>query len=96
MTETCIEIPFVRKFPSGNGAVQTVLRPENIGLLAKRFIAAGGSYTVEIMPNARVRLSACDPGLCELFGCDTDNGPAMIDAIDRLIIHSQQFIQRAN
>lgn len=96
MSETVIEIPFLRKFPTGNGGFQTVPRPENIGLLAKRFLRAGGWYTVELLPHNRVRLAACDPGLGEIFGCWTDNGPAMVDAIDRLVIDSQQFIQRAN
>ena len=96
VTETMIPVPFLRRFPTGNGDVQTILRPENIGLLAKRFLRAGGWYTVEILPTLRVRLAACDPGLGVLFGCDTDNGPPMMDAVDQLILDSQQFIQRPN
>jgi hypothetical protein len=84
------EIPFIRSFANGTTRLTTVDRGEELYGLACQFIAAGGRYMVMKMDDGAVELVAAlgngagnEPTgvACET----TEDGPPMLDAIDRLV-----------
>jgi hypothetical protein len=92
-------IPFIRSFPNGTTRLATVDRGEEMYALACQFIAAGGRYLVMKMPDESVELVAAlgnGPGkeptgvACET----TEDGPAMLDAVDRLVRESVARLDR--
>lgn len=85
------EIPFIRSFPSGTTRLTTIDRGKELYGLACQFIAAGGRYMVMKMDDGEtVELVAAlgnGPGKEPTgIACETtEDGPPMLDAIDRLV-----------
>src|SRR5512139_3356597 len=81
-------IPFIRAFPNGRQQVQTIRRPIGIHLLACQFLTRGGRYLIAAHGDGTVELVAATAGqgeLCKLAEERVENGPALIDAVDRLV-----------
>lgn len=92
------EIPFIRTLPDGTTKVTTVDRGKEIGALASHFLAAGGRYLVMKMPDETVEMVAVLSNGDEeptAVACETtEDGPPMLDAIDRLVRDSVQRVGR--
>jgi hypothetical protein len=87
-----ITVSFIQRYPTGKGSIQTIPRPEAIGLRALTFLAAGGWYIAEILTSGGVKLSATDANMRELVTLDSSNSPELLDAVDALINRSQAFL----
>lgn len=88
-------IPFIRLFPDGHRAVQEVIRPFDIQSIAERFILVGGRYCCGVMDDGQAKLTAVlgiDDKTHEIAVELCDNGPAILDATDRLIRNSVKHI----
>lgn len=85
-------IPFIRAFPDGHQVLSEIERPSDIQALANRFIAHGGRYLVAVLSDEEVRLVAATMGrdgeTVEMASEVTANGPAILDAVDRLVRNS--------
>ena len=73
-----------------NGQRKTVLieRPSEIEALADKFIAGGGWFECEVLTTGQVSLTACmnrDDGDNDLEIEVVNNGPDVVDAVDRLV-----------
>lgn len=83
------EIPFIRAYPGGRRSLHTIDRGPAMYALASRFIAAGGRYLTAIMGPDHVSLVAAMEGeggrLIKVAHEDAPNGPALPDAVDRLV-----------
>ena len=52
-------LPFVRQFPDGKRVLSEVTCSPLVEQLGFEFIAAGGRYVCEIMPDGMARIAAC-------------------------------------
>jgi hypothetical protein len=82
-------IPFVRQYPSGRLGFQEVERPQSIEAKAMAFLNAGGTYFSFLTPEGKAQITAVigdsgKPVAQEL----SENGPELLEAIDRLIEES--------
>jgi hypothetical protein len=89
-------IPFTQYvLPRGFKKAVAVNRPAAIADMAERFLAAGGRYECEVLTTGEVSLTAVmnvddEPQDVEIEICP--NGPAVMDATDRLIAASLKHI----
>lgn len=92
-------IPFVRQFPNGRRALSEFRAPPDVEMLAGKFIALGGAYVCEILPDEKARIAACLPG--KLPGEDqrdveeetVENGPPLAAAVERLVRASVKHVE---
>lgn len=94
-------IPFTQFLrPSGKTKDTWIEMSDEVELLARRFIEAGGSYTSEMLHDGEV-------SLCAVFKPDPDdleptdiacviamNGPDIPDAVEQLIRESFDYLQK--
>ena len=91
-------IPFIRKLPNGRRSLQEITRPDEIELLGQRFIAHDGRYLIEIQTDLKVHLTAIIDidGEVQAVATETcDNGPELLEAVDRLVRVSEEKIPAA-
>lgn len=85
-------IPFIRAYPNGDYVMQTIERPGAIDFMAGRFIANGGRYFIAVMNDGDVRMDAAiavpDGTLHTLATEQVENGPEVVEAVDRLVRES--------
>lgn len=94
-----MSIPFIRGFPSGARSLQDITRPFQIERKAKKFIAHGGRYLIEIQTDGKVSLIA----IIDVNGTAKDvarelcdNGPDLPLAVDALVLESVQHIPKTS
>lgn len=87
-----ILVSFLRKLPNNKACIQTIPRPNRIGVEALRFLACGGWYLSEKLASGGVRLSATDSELRELTSLECANDATLVDHVDLLIQRSQSFL----
>lgn len=92
-----MELPFVRQFPNGRRGLSTVEVADDVGHMGKKFIALGGAYVCEILPSGYARIAACVQGEdgkqidVEQDACE--NGPNLIEAVERLVRASVKHVE---
>lgn len=85
-------IQFTRVFPNGrNALVEIDGRSAEVEALAQRFIKSGGQYLIMVKPGGTAVLAAGifvggEPD--EAATEKAENGPALMDAVDRLVRQS--------
>jgi hypothetical protein len=93
------EIPFTQYLrPDGKRTATVIDMPQEIYDLAQQFIAAGGSYTSELLPGN-------DVSLCAEFDVEGErrdivclvcfNDGSVPDSVDDLVRESVEYLQRA-
>lgn len=91
-------IPFLRHFPNGRTAQETITRPPKVERMAQRFCRAGGRYLITIHPSGEVELVAAMPvamGQVDCFATATCfNDPVLPEAIDQLVRDSLKELER--
>ncbi len=91
-----MSIPFTQYvLPNGRRREESIERPAEIEELAQRFIASGGRFECEILTTGHVSLTAVkeiddEPQDVEIVLCQ--NGPGILDAVDRLVRQAQTHI----
>lgn len=88
-------IPFIRKYPNGRRGLQEIARDPAIESLAAEFIDHAGRYLCEIMPEGKSHLMAIidkADGCVKVADELVDNGPELLEAVDRLITESVKHI----
>ncbi len=93
-----MSIQFIRQYPNGRRAWAEFTTGRTVEDQARKFIASGGAYVCEITADGNARLAAC----IQVDGKQQDvatevcaNGPALRDAVDRLIICSIPHIKES-
>ncbi len=89
-------IPFIRVFPNGRNGLTEISRSAEIEKIAARFIDAGGRYLIMVEADGAVKLAAAvmlPDG--EPDEAAAENGPALLDAVDRLVRKSVEHPQIA-
>jgi len=77
--------------PSGRARDEYITRPAEIEALADKFKASGGWYEAEILTTGEVSFTACKMVDGEARDVEIEicaNGPAVYDAVDRLVKRS--------
>ena len=77
--------------PNGHKRDEFIDRPAEIEALADKFVASGGWYEAEILRTGEVSFTACRRVDGEPQDIDIEvvpNGPAVLDAVDRLVRRS--------
>lgn len=74
------------------GTTEYVARDAHTEALATRFLQAGGWYLIHKVGD-NVRLTCADMNLDVLTGLEIKNGPDLGQAIDDLVLKSQDFIK---
>lgn len=91
-------IPFTQYLrPDGRRQIVEIDRSAEIEELASQFIAAGGAYECEELTTGHASLTAVHPD-CETGDCAIEvvmNGPAVPDAVDRVVRRSIEWLKRA-
>lgn len=92
-------LPFVRQLPNGQRVLTEFdCKDDEVELLGKKFIALDGAYLIEILPDATVRIAACQfihgkQADVEVMICG--NGPELIEAVHDLVRASQKHLASA-
>lgn len=89
-------IPFIRVFPNGRNGLTEITRSADIEALAHRFIAHDGRYLIMIADDGAVKLAAVvlrDGEPDEVAAETCDNGPKLLEAVDRLVRKSAEHPQ---
>ncbi len=92
-----MSLPFVRQYPGGRRVLSEVSLFPAIENLGQYFIASGGKYLCEILPNGQARLAACLLIEGEQRDVEVevvDNGPMLMDAVNRLVGNSVTHVPR--
>jgi hypothetical protein len=91
------EIPFTQFLrPSGERRQTFIDMPREVALLAKRFLEEGGRYTSEMIRPGEVNLCAeftIDDERRDIVSLIAQNGPDIVDAVEKLIRESYKFLQ---
>ena len=85
-------IPFIHLYPNGRRSLSEIERPEPIEDVARKCIAHGVEYYVGILPSGQAKVQAVridETGEREGDAEVCDNGPALLEAVDRVILTSQ-------
>lgn len=84
-------LPFVRQYPGGRRVLAEITLFPAVEDLGRYFIASGGKFLCEILPNGQARLAACllvDGEQRDVEVEVADNGPGLLDAVTRLVGNS--------
>jgi len=97
---TTNRIPFIRRYPNGRVAMQTIERSFPIFSMANNFIHAGGRYVVSISDEGRVELAAIliHRETREEVECASDecaNDRSLPHKIDELVRDSVRWLAHA-
>lgn len=100
-----MDLPFVRQFPAnemfpkGRRALTTVEVSDELHHLGQKFIALGGAFVCEILPNGYARIAACLPdgkgGQRDVEEDACENGPPLLEAVARLVRASVKHVETA-
>lgn len=90
-------IPFTQYLmPDGRKSPQEIDRPPDIEALAHAFIARGGAFECEMLRTGQVSFTAVamlDGERQDIAIAVADNGPAVLDAVDKIVREAAAFQQ---
>lgn len=81
-------VPFIRQYPNGRRKAETIIRGREVERLAAEFIDCAGRYLIEIQRDGDVKLMAIidlQGGCTEVATEIVENGPALLEVVDRLV-----------
>jgi hypothetical protein len=94
-----MSIPFIKISPDGSRKVVSIERPSAVENLAQDFLDAGGRYLIGgflANPAASLDLIALinvkDGGAKDVARETSQNGPALLDAVDHLVAESVKHL----
>ena len=92
------EIPFTQFLrPTGDRRQTFIDMPHQVALMATRFIEEGGAYTSEMIRVGEVSLCAeftVNDERQDIVCLIAPNGPAIVDAVEKLVRESYEFLQK--
>lgn len=87
-------LPFIRQYPNGRRCLAEMTPLPEVERLGQAFIASGGAYVCEIMPDGQARVAACvqvDGKQLDIAEEVVPNGPELMAAVDRLVRASAKY-----
>jgi len=79
------DVPFTQYMrPNGRPVPMTIDRPESVANQAQQLLEAGFCLEAEVLTTGQVSITVSD-GENDIAGELTENGPGILDAVDRLI-----------